>query len=61
MPLLILIGMLLIYFAVSVSEEIGNRVKPLTKEELEDIDKKMRGKSSDEQRKILKKYRGIGK
>ncbi len=61
MPLLVLIGMFMIYFAISISEGTGNRTKPFTKEELEDLDEKLRGKSPAEQRRILKKYRGISK
>lgn len=61
MSLLMLIGMLLVYFAISIFEETGKRVKPFTKGELDDIGKKIRGKSPAEQRRILKNYKGISK
>lgn len=57
MPLLIILGILLIYGVYKIYTEVTRRKTPFTRDELSRMRQEMRGKSTAECRKILRKYK----
>lgn len=57
MPLLIIIGILIIYGVYHIYMEVTRKKTAYTKSELDNMLKDMRGKSESECRKILRKYK----